>query len=391
MNVTKKTLIYLFGTYLLFEYYIHRNRTNQIKNQKKVISGSASSDSLDLLKEDILNAKGMEKQHLLVTLSESFQVNNINLENLVNELKKNHPYKKTNTVTDYLHIPLPFIFQLILSFLNWYTLRKLSRISKLDICKGDSYIYRFKTNKHNKNNKVFVCFPGLSGSLIQLINIVTIMLDCGYDIIIATYGPGDLSLNHSLSQTEYDYCYTIINYLKKESYLDVHIFAWSLGGVKYLCFEDIIMNYQYNIKIKSVYLFEPLLTSRSVIDLYFTRKRSLFKTIQILNSRTFLLSYKYRFFNCIMGYFIHTILGYGCASSTHYLFHTEHKKMNMKRYYPRYLFVSHSDFIFNTIADYEVIKNNFDNSNVYYRYGYHGGWLKSSKLKPLLSNILLSK
>ena len=309
----------------------------------------------------------------------------------MNELKKNHPYKKTNTVTDYLHIPLPFIFQLILSFLNWYTLRKLSRISKLDIYKGDSYIYRFKTNKHNENNKVFVCFPGLSGSLIQLINIVTIMLDCGYDIIIAAYGPGDLSLNHSLSQTEYDYCYTIINYLKKESYLDVHIFAWSLGGVKYLCFEDIIMNYQYNIKIKSVYLFEPLLTSRSIIDLYFTRKRSLFKTIQILNSRTLLLSYKYRFFNCIMGYFIHTILGYGCASSTHYLFHTEHKKMHMKRHYPRYLFVSHSDFIFNTIADYEVIKNNFDTSNVYYRYGYHGGWLKSSKLKPLLSNILLSK
>ena len=162
----------------------------------------------------------------------------------MNELKKNHPYKKTNTVTDYLHIPLPFIFQLILSFLNWYTLRKLSRISKLDIYKGDSYIYRFKTNKHNENNKVFVCFPGLSGSLIQLINIVTIMLDCGYDIIIAAYGPGDLSLNHSLSQTEYDYCYTIINYLKKESYLDVHIFAWSLGGVKYLCFEDIIMNYR---------------------------------------------------------------------------------------------------------------------------------------------------
>jgi len=92
-----------------------------------------------------------------------------------------------------------------------------------------------------------------------------------------------------------------------------------------------------------------------------------------------------------MGYFIHTILGYGCASSTHYLFHTEHKKSTMKRSYPRYLFVSHSDFIFNTIADYDIIKNNFVDKNVFYRHGYHGGWLKSRKLKQIFEKILLSQ
>tara|TARA_B100001094_G_C18191806_1_gene807799 strand:+ start:432 stop:1607 length:1176 start_codon:yes stop_codon:yes gene_type:complete len=391
MIVNKRNTIYLLGTYLLFEYYIHKRRTWQIKNQKKVLCKSPSSGSLDLLKEDILNAKGIEKQDLLVTLKESFSTNDINLENLVKELHNNHPYKKEHEVNDYLHIPLPFIVQVFLSFLNFYTLKKLSRISDIDIYKKDCYIYRFKTKKQNKKNKLLICFPGLSGSLIQLINIVTIILNSGYDVIIPKYGPGDLSLNHSLLQTEYDYCYDIINYLENKSYKNIHILAWSLGGVKYLCLEDIIVNYEYDIKIESVYLFEPLLSSRSVIDLYFTRKRSLFKTIEILNSRTLLLTYKYRFLNCIMSYFIHTILGYGCASSTNYLFHTEHKRSTIKRSYPRYLFVSHSDFIFNTIADYDIIKNNFVDKNVFYRHGYHGGWLKSRKLKNIFEKILLSQ
>ena len=52
MIVNKRNTIYLLGTYLLFEYYIHKRRTWQIKNQKKVLCKSPSSGSLDLLKED---------------------------------------------------------------------------------------------------------------------------------------------------------------------------------------------------------------------------------------------------------------------------------------------------------------------------------------------------
>ena len=89
-----------------------------------------------------------------------------------------------------------------------------------------------------------------------------------------------------------------------------------------------------------------------------------------------------------MGYFIHTIIGLGCANSTDYLFYTEHKKKIAKYPYKRYLFVSHSDFLMNDTADKEVIENNFDPKCVFYREGYHGGWLKSSKLEPIFGNIL---
>ena len=89
-----------------------------------------------------------------------------------------------------------------------------------------------------------------------------------------------------------------------------------------------------------------------------------------------------------MGYFIHTALGVGCANNTDYLFYTERKNKNYKYPYKRYLFISHSDFLINDIRDTNVIQNNFDSKCVFYREGYHGGWLKSSRLEPIFGNIL---
>ena len=120
-----------------------------------------------------------------------------------------------------------------------------------------------------------ICFPGLSGSIVQLVYAVMVMVNNGYDVILPLYGPGQLSLDHSLSQTEYDYCDSIIKYLNVKKYDKIHIFAWSLGGIKYLCFDDVLRSKSdHDIEIKAVYLFEPLLTSRALIDVYFSRNRT---------------------------------------------------------------------------------------------------------------------
>ena len=382
-------LITLSGTYVLFEYCIHKLRTKQMKKQKKVFSKSPSLGSLEMLKEDVRRAEGIEKRDMLITLKECFNVNDNSLESLVKALHDNHPCKKEPEIDDYLHVPLPFSFQIMMSLANWCTFQILSKYCDIEFYDGNCKIYRLTPKNRRNNSKVIVCFPGLSSSIVQLLNGIDVMFKNGYSVVLPLYGPGDVSLNHSLGHNQYDYCYEIIDYLTKRELYDIHLFAWSLGGIKYLCFEDIILNkLESKIKIKAVYLFEPLLTSRSVIDTHFTSKRSIFRTINVVNSRTKHLSYKYYLLNCIMGYFIHTALGVGCANSTDYLFYTERKNKNYKYPYKRYLFISHSDFLINDIADTNVIQNNFDSKCVFYREGYHGGWLKSSRLEPIFGNIL---
>tara|TARA_B100000579_G_scaffold105227_1_gene83756 strand:+ start:139 stop:1323 length:1185 start_codon:yes stop_codon:yes gene_type:complete len=391
MRKREKILIIcgLGGSYLLFEYLVHKLRTIQIKKQKRVVSKSPSLGSLEALKNDIRRAEGVEKQDMLVTLKECFNIDDDSLETLIKVVHNNHPYKTEQNINDYLHFPLPFSFQVMMSLTNWLTFKVLTHICDIEYYEGKCIIYKLVPKETNNNSKVIVCFPGLSGSIVQLLNGINVMFKKGYTVILPLYGPGDVSLNHTLCHNQYDYCYEIIEYLKKRKLFEIHIFAWSLGGIKYLCFEDLILNKSNKeINIKAVYLFEPLLTSRSVIDMHFTTKRSIFRTINVVNSRTIHLSYKYRLLNCIMGYFIHTIIGLGCANSTDYLFYTEHKKKIAKYPYKRYLFVSHSDFLMNDTADKEVIENNFDPKCVFYREGYHGGWLKSSKLEPIFGNIL---
>ena len=55
-------LITLTGTYVLFEYCIHKLRTKQMKKQKKVFSKSPSLGDLEMLKEDIRRAEGIERE-----------------------------------------------------------------------------------------------------------------------------------------------------------------------------------------------------------------------------------------------------------------------------------------------------------------------------------------
>ena len=122
---------------------------------------------------------------------------------------------------------------------------------------------------------------------------------------------------------------------------EIDVIGWSLGGIKYLCFDEIIKEQSNNIKIRYVYLFEPLLTIRSILDVYVSHKRSFFKTIRILNKRTFNLSTKYKFYNILMSYILHSHLVVSAANSSHFLYHAEHKKSLTKTINNnRYLFLS---------------------------------------------------
>ncbi len=387
------------GLYILFEYFIHKNRTKQIKKQKKVLCKSPSYGSLDKLKYDILIAQGIEKEDMLITLKECFDVDNpeeLSLETLTKVLHDNHPSKKDIIIDDFIHKPLPFTLQITMSVANWLTFKILESICNIETHQGECIIHAFfpkkpKTKSYVKYKKTFILFAGLSGSVVQLFKLINILIKNDYDILLPIYGPGDLSLNHNLNHNQYDYCNEIIKFLLENKIENIHLFAWSLGGIKYLCFESLILN-NFNlskkIKIKSVHLFEPLLTSRAVIDMHFTTRRSIFKTIKVVNSRTKDKTFKYLLLNCIMGYFVHTILGLGCANSTDYLYYTEHKNNNIVYPYQRYLYISTNDFLFNDTADKHVIENNFNKENVYSRVGYHGGWLRSKQLDNIFDSII---
>ena len=71
-----------------------------------------------MLKEDVRRAEGIEKRDMLITLKECFNVNDNSLESLVKALHDNHPCKKEPEIDDYLHVPLPFSFQIMMSLAN---------------------------------------------------------------------------------------------------------------------------------------------------------------------------------------------------------------------------------------------------------------------------------
>ena len=89
-----------------------------------------------------------------------------------------------------------------------------------------------------------------------------------------------------------------------------------------------------------------------------------------------------------MTYFFHTILAYGTGNSTDYLKHIEYKFDSPKYDYNRYLFVSRSDCLLNDELDKNFINIRFSKHLVFYRNGYHGGWLSSRKLKSTFGTII---
>ena len=100
--------------------------------------------------------------------------------------------------------------------------------------------------------------------------------------------------------------------------------------------------------------------------------------------------WKYHNLNYIFSYFLHTIVGFSSCVSFGYFSSVELIKTNniVKLKYPRYLFVSSDDIVFNKDLDKSLIESSFDPSKIYFKKGYHGGWLVSDKILPILKKIL---
>ena len=159
---------------------------------------------------------------------------------------------------------------------------------------------------------------------------------------------------------------------------EIDILSWSLGGILYKGFESLVNQNNNKIKINQVFLFEPLISIRGCMDMYLSQLRNFDNTFEIINSVSL---EKYFIYNKIFSYFMHTIIGFSTANSFGCFTSVELSIDNKNYTYPRYLFLSSDDIVMNNILDYNLIKNNFDSGNIYYRKGYHGGWLNSNQLE----------
>ena len=86
---------------------------------------------------------------------------------------------------------------------------------------------------------------------------------------------------------------------------------------------------------------------------------------------------------------MHTIIGYSTCTSFGYLSTLELKRdISFEDESDRYLFLSSDDLILNEKLDKCFLDKNFKKNNIFYRRGYHGGWLFSEKLLPTLSKLI---
>ena len=361
-------------SYFLFEYYIYKKRKNNLKKQKKVTFHN--EEKLEYIKNDIFSATDIEKEDIYDTMSDIIK-NTSNYNLMINKILQ-EKYINFNRI---LHIPITF--ELCFGIYNYYIFKKISNK------------YTINSYKHIDivNRKKIIIFSGLSESFVQINKLLNLILDSGIDVIFPIYGPSIFSFGNKLTQNVYDYCTNVIDYLNLNKITEIDILAWSLGGVKYLCFDEILKTKNLksnNIEIKYVYLFEPLLTIRSILDVYVSHNRSIFKTIHTLNKRTINLSTKYKFYNILMSYILHSHLVISAANSSHFLYHAEYKKQITNTIdNNRYLFLSESDFLCNKKSDKTVIENKFNSNNIFIRKGFHGGFLKSDKLNKIFIPLLL--
>ena len=121
------------------------------------------------------------------------------------------------------------------------------------------------------------------------------------------------------------------------------------------------------------------------MDTYFSKIRNYSDTLHIFNTIT---NKKYYIYNKIFSYFLHSQIGYSTSNSFGCFTSVEFKNNKNFVNYPRYLFISSDDVIINNKIDKDFIESNFDNEKIFKRNGYHGGWISSSKLYPILDKIM---
>lgn len=400
-NNVKKYLFISSGiilSWVCVEYFIdayHRKTIKRIlKNNINSIYYTGYKSfyykSLTNIQKELENTCDIEREHIKNSFQKTFSSID-SMDSIVDKISLYKNYKSNGNITRLLKLEnmlwYPYLFRVLFSLMNEYFIFSCKLKWKVKVSYfRTNYIYEI-VNKDNQYSKIVVLFNGLGGILSNYDKLFEFLLKKKYKIIIPFYGPTQACLNYNFDCHEGQFYNDIHDYLFNNNYYTIDIIAWSLGGILYKGFE--IYNKKYhtpdnlNINIDKIILFEPLLGSRGCIDTYFSKLRKTKNTLSILNCMT---SEKYKQYNNIFTYFIHSIVGYSTATSFGYFTSIELKNsyINPKRF----IFLSSDDIVINDHIDNDLIKSNFHKENVFKRIGYHGGWLQSSKLEETLRSII---
>jgi len=388
----------VFISWILFEYWIDaccRRKLKNIlkKNIKSIYSMKYASfyeKSLSGIFEELSNSQDILKDHIQNSMKKTFSSIS-SFGSLQDRLISYQKNRKEMNIRQLLKIEnmlwYPYSLRFMFSCFNDYFLYNCGYKYKVkQIIYRDHYIYMIEP-KEEKIERTILIFPGLGGILSHFDKLFDLLIKKKYKIIVPMYGPTQASLKYNFDCHECIFYNDIHDFLINNNITEIDLIAWSLGGILYKGFEKYNNTYflpiNQEIKINKIILFEPLLGMRACIDTYFSKLRKPNRTLSIFNCIT---SEKYEKYNNIFSYFIHSVVGYSTANSFGYFTSTELKKSYFNP--NRYLFISSEDVIINDYLDKELIDSNFDNSKVFKRKGYHGGWLQSSQLNSVLEKII---
>ena len=414
----KKILSILSGLSIIiaiYELYNYKKSKKRVKTQiLKLICQSQSKEfesfykfNLDKINKEMLEYNQEQLNYFFVSINKSFYLTHqTNLTSSFNKIKSFNNFRSLNNpqlfdlcihniganqyiscIDNMLYFPL--IFKIGITIFNTLIFWKINffwnayMINNYDI--PLLVINKNKTVNFEKR-KVLIIFLGLGGILDPFFKIIDFFAKRNYIIIIPIYqaSQADWYSDNTIHEAQF-YKY-LANFLIPNKILEIEILAWSMGGIIYKGFEKYLsLNKHNNIKIKRVFLFEPLITTRAAVDTYFSQIRSYNSTLEIFNSFT---RNRYRYFNLIFSYILHTEIGFFASNSIGY-FSSIELIDTFKEDYPRYIFISENDIIFNSSSDKQILQSNFKKECIFSDDGYHGSWLYKNKLLiPKLEDIV---
>ena len=407
----------VFFGWVIFELIVDLNNKRKLKSHlKNVIFAKDDPDyqeyySIDIndINTEIELMNDDEKVHTLFAYKNSFEkrsshcldsyINKIHLyNNMRNTENSNLVFQQCGLSCNHLislnkMLWYPLFFRCLFSYQNYKDINYFKSKYKVITDKIYKYkIYEIFSNSIEPKKNLLI-FIGLGGFLYPFKSVIDLFIKHGYRVFIPIYGPCQASLDFDMECHEGEFQYFLYEYLHNKSIFNLEILCWSLGGILYKGFEKYCQLYKNNflfdkyIEINKVYLIEPLIGTRGCSDTFFCQIRNYFGTLSLMNEVT---NRKYHNLNYIFSYFLHTIVGFSSCVSFGYFSSVELIKTNniVKLKYPRYLFVSSDDIVFNKDLDKSLIESSFDPSKIYFKKGYHGGWLVSDKILPILKKIL---
>lgn len=414
----KKILSILSGisiVIVIYELYNYKKSKRKIKTQiLKLICQSQSKEfesfynfNLNKINKEMLEYNQEQLNYFLVSINKSFYLpNQSNLRNSFNKIKSFNNFRSLHNPELFdlcLHnvganryiscidnmLYFPFIFKIGITIFNILVFLKLKFFWKTFMINNyDIPILVINKNKNVnfENKRVLIIFLGLGGLLEPFFKIIEFFVKKNYIVIIPIYqaSHADWYCDNRIHEAQF-YKY-LANFLNTNKIFEIEILAWSMGGIIYKGFEKYLsLNKHNNIEIKRVFLFEPLITTRAAVDTYFSQIRSYNTTLEIFNSFT---RNRYRYFNFVFSYILHTEIGFFASNSIGY-FSSIELIDSFKEDYPRYIFISENDIIFNSSSDKQILQSNFKKECIFSDNGYHGSWLYKNKLLiPKLEQIV---